>query len=308
MGTNRLLHILAVLSFLGPAVPLPALEVPFLAGRVNDLAGLLDEASREQLEQRLAQIEQSTGAQVVVLTIPSLEGEDLEDYAHRVASTWQLGQKGKDNGVLFLIAKGERKMRLEVGYGLESVLPDALARRILDQLVKPAFRAGDFAGGISAGVEAVARAIQGESVPKPAATGPSQDRSMGTKLPFFVVFFTIFILVIGSFSLHALLSTGCQSWVLYLFLLPFWAAFPMALHPLVGIATGLGWLILFPLLKVLLGKTAAGSSMRKALAPLMATAPRRRTWSGGGFAGGFSGGGFSGGGGSFGGGGASSSW
>lgn len=293
------------------ACSLFALEVPYLSGRVNDLAGLLDDATRERLEQKLANLEQATGAQVVILTIPSLEGESLEEFSHRVASTWQLGQKGKDNGVLFMIAKNDRKMRLEVGYGLESVLPDATCRRILDNLVRPRFRAGDFAGGIEAGVEAVARVIQGQALPEEAQKSPKERA--GGELGFLgtLLFLGIFLLVVGIFSLLALFSSGCQSWFLYLFLLPFWAAFPGVIHPYVGLFTGAGWLVLFPILKGLLFKTPWGSAFRKAHPDLVRMATSRSRggfWSGGGFSGGFSGGGFSGGGGSFGGGGASSSW
>lgn len=279
-----------------------ALEVPYLSGRVNDLAGLLDEATRERLEQKLARLEQATGAQVVVLIIPSLEGESLEEFSHRVASTWQLGQKGKDNGVLFLIAINDRKMRLEVGYGLEAVLPDATCRRILDNLVRPRFRAGDFGGGVEAGVEALAKALQGQALPEEAQKSPK--RGGGGELGFFgtLLFLGVFLIVVGMFSLLALFGSGCQSWFLYLFLLPFWTAFPMALHPTVGLFTGLSWLVLFPILKGVLSKTPWGKAFRKAHPGLvrMAASPSR-----GGF---WSGGGFSGGGGSFGGGGASSSW
>ncbi|MGC8916385.1 MAG: TPM domain-containing protein [Thermoanaerobaculum sp.] len=290
-----------------------ALEVPYLSGRVNDLAGLLDEATRQKLEERLKSLEQATGAQVVVLTIPSLDGESLEEYSHRVASTWKLGQKGKDNGVLFLIAKADRKMRLEVGYGLEGVLPDATCRRILDNLVRPRFRAGDFAGGIEAGVDAVAKAISGQAVAAepPAAKGPGPlEKVLGLCLGFLV-----FTVVVGLFSLQALGSSGCQSWILYFFLIPFWTAFPMAFHPFLGIATGLGWILLFPVGKWLLHRTPKGKKLLSH-SWLFSGGPSGRSsrggfWSGGfgGFSGGsFSGGGFSGGGGSFGGGGASSSW
>lgn len=297
----------AWLGLLLVACAASALEVPYLSGRVNDLAGLLDEATRERLEQKLARLEQATGAQVAILIIPSLEGESLEDFSHRVASTWQLGQKGKDDGVLFLIAKNDRKMRLEVGYGLEATLTDATSRRILDNLVRPRFRAGDFAGGIEAGIEAVARVIQGQALPEEAQKSPRKGTGGELGILGMVFFLGIFLFVVGTFSLLALFSSGCQSWFLYLFLLPFWTAFPMALHPTVGVFTGLGWLVLFPILKGVLFKTPWGSAFRQAHPGLVRMATSRSRggfWSGGGF----SGGGFSGGGGSFGGGGASSSW
>jgi uncharacterized protein len=289
-------------------------EVPFLAGRVNDLADLLDEAAESQLEARLAELEETLGVQMVVLTIPSLEGENLEEFSHRVASTWQLGHRGQDNGVLFLVAKNDRKMRLEVGYGLEPLLPDAVCRRILDQIVRPRFRAGQFAAGIQEGVEAVAKVLQKEPLPEPA---PSAKGKEAPGLVFYFLFFGIFLLVVGTFSLLALGGSGCQSWFLYLFLVPFWTFFPAVLHPGVGAVTGLGWLLLFPLLKWVLFKTAWGQELRQRHKGLFSAGiSHRRRGSGGlggffsgGFGGGgFSGGGFSGGGGSFGGGGASSSW
>jgi len=308
MGVARSLASILVLCLASLAA---ALEVPYLAGRVNDLAGLLSDLERERLEAKLAKLEQATGAQVVVLIIPSLEGENLEEFTHRVASTWKLGQKGKDNGVLFLIARNDRKMRLEVGYGLEAVLPDAACRRILDNLVRPHFRAGDFARGIEAGLDAVGQAIQGQPLPEPG----EEERSPGTNPPWWAALLggAIFLLVVGLFSLLALFGSGCQSWFLYLFLAPFWFMVPAALvHPFAGLGTGAGWLVLFPVLKLLLTRTPWGQAFRRAhpeLVRFASSGPRRSGGFWGGFSGGrFSGGGFSGGGGSFGGGGASSGW
>jgi uncharacterized protein len=142
-----------------------ALEPPPLEGRVNDLAGLLDDAARERIEQQLAQLEQDTGAQVAVLTVPSLEGGSLEDLSLRVVEAWRLGREGVDDGALLVVAVGERQLRLEVGYGLEGVLPDAIARRIVDGVIVPRLQQGDFAGGIEAGLASVAARIRGESDP-----------------------------------------------------------------------------------------------------------------------------------------------
>ncbi|PYM56963.1 MAG: methanol dehydrogenase, partial [Candidatus Rokuibacteriota bacterium] len=148
-----------VLGSLGTVAP--ALDVPYLAGRVNDLARVLSPAARDRLEAKLRDLEQRTGAQVAVLVIPSLEGESLEAYSVRVAQTWKLGRKGVDDGVLFLVAKNDRKMRIEVGYGLEPRLTDALSRQILDDQVRPRFRNNDFDGGIEAGVDAIGAVIEG---------------------------------------------------------------------------------------------------------------------------------------------------
>jgi uncharacterized membrane protein YgcG len=180
------------------ALTLLALEVPFLAGRVNDLAGMIGATDEARIEERLQALEEETGAQVVVLTIPSLEGENLEDYSLRVAEQWQLGQAEADNGVLLLIARDDRKMRLEVGYGLEGTLPDALCRRVLDDVLRPRFQQGDFTGGIEAGTEAVAGLIRGDVSVLPAA-GSGGDAA----LPSWPVRLGIGAFVFGILSLFA---------------------------------------------------------------------------------------------------------
>jgi len=121
-----------------------ALDVPRLTGRVNDYADLLSSDAEIRIEQKLAMLEKDTGAQVAVLTIQSLEAESLEEYSLRVAETWALGRGDQDDGALLLIARNDRKMRLEVGYGLEPTLTDIMSKRILDQVLRPRFRAGDF--------------------------------------------------------------------------------------------------------------------------------------------------------------------
>jgi uncharacterized protein len=149
--------------------PAAALEVPYLSGRVVDLAELIPPATEQELGTRLETLERETGAQVVVLTIPTLEDEPLEDYAVRVAETWSLGREGVDDGVLLLVAQQERGLRLEVGYGLEAKLPDITGKRILDERVVPRFRDGDFPGGIAAGIAAVEIAVRGGDPLPPAA-------------------------------------------------------------------------------------------------------------------------------------------
>ncbi|MEW6337383.1 MAG: TPM domain-containing protein [Acidobacteriota bacterium] len=298
------------------AATVSAKEVPFLSGRVNDLAGLLDANQRERVEARLAALEQATGAQVAVLTVDSLEGEVLEDYTMRVVETWKLGRQGHDDGVLFLVAVSDRKMRLEVGYGLEGTLTDALTRRILDNVVRPRFKAGDFGGGIEAGVESIAGTLQGQDVVP--AEAPAGAPAAPPPLAARIVGMVIFTLVVSAFSVIAVISSGCQSWFLYFFLMPFYLAFPSALlTPYVGLPIFAAWLIGFPILKFWLGRTPAGKAFVKAhpsLATFVASAARSssgRGWSsGGGWSSGSSSSGssFSGGGGSFGGGGSSSSW
>lgn len=138
-----------------------ALDVPYLSGRVNDDAHLLDAPSASALELKLKNYEMRTGRQFAVLTIPSLEGEGLEDFSLRVARTWRLGRAGIDDGVLLLIAKDDRKVRIEVGYGLEGVLTDAQCGRIIRDAIVPRFRGGDFAGGVTDGVGAVLAVLGG---------------------------------------------------------------------------------------------------------------------------------------------------
>lgn len=139
-----------------------ALEVPKLSGYVNDLADVISPGTELKIESFLRGFEKSDSTQIVILTIASLQGESLEEYSLRVAESWKIGQKGKDNGALLLIAKQERKMRIEVGYGLEGKLTDLLAGRIIDNEIKPLFQAGDFDGGVIAGVMAMAEAVRGE--------------------------------------------------------------------------------------------------------------------------------------------------
>jgi uncharacterized protein len=143
-----------------------ALDVPALRGRVNDYAGLLPSARAQALEQRLAQFENETGHQIAVLTIPSLEGEDIEGFGIRVAENWKIGKKGFDNGAILVIAPKDKQLRIEVGYGLEGVLPDAIASRIIREVIVPRFQGGDFPGGVEAGVDAMMKVTRGEALPE----------------------------------------------------------------------------------------------------------------------------------------------
>jgi uncharacterized protein len=142
-----------------------ALEVPPLRGRINDYAGMIQPDKARELESRLADFERDTGHQIAVLTIPSLAGDALEDFSIRVAEAWKIGQKGFDNGAILLIARDDHKLRIEVGYGLEGVLPDAIANRIINEVIVPRFRAGDYSGGIEAGIDAAMKVTRGENLP-----------------------------------------------------------------------------------------------------------------------------------------------
>lgn len=302
------LGVLAIGAVLAASVA-PAREVPFLSGRVNDTSGILSEGVRQGLEEKLAAYEKETGAQVAVLTIDSLEGEVLEDYSHRVATTWQLGRKGVDDGVLFLVAKNDRKMRLEVGYGLEGKLTDAQSRRILDNLVRPQFRAGSFDGGVQAGVDAVLGTLRGEDViPPEAPPGSSFKQLADVPWPMRLAFGGMFTLVIGMFSLVALFGKGCSGWFLYFFLMPFYLTFPMVFAgPVGGLVIFVAWVVGFPILKLMLSFSPWGK-LFMTRHPGLARFATSSGSSGRGWSSGGSSSGWSGGGGSFGGGGSSSSW
>jgi uncharacterized protein len=276
---------------------------------------MLSPEEEQRIEARLTALEETTGAQVVVLTVPSLEGENLEDYSLRVADQWRLGQAGKDNGALLFIARDDRKMRLEVGYGLEGTLTDALSRRVLDDVLQPRFRQGDFGGGIEAGSEAIAALIAGDPSVLPVAGSGSQAGQPPWPARIGIGLFVFGIL--GLFSNFGLFSKGGEGWFLYIFLLPFWTLFPGVLFGFrLGLTCAVVWIVGFPLLRILLWHTGLGKNLRKnsSWARNLERSARRRGGRGGGFSsggssrGGFSSGGFSGGGGSFGGGGASSGW
>ena len=164
---RRFLAALFLAGLLALALPALALEPPALTGRVNDLAGMMTPAARARVESVLADLERTDSTQVALLTVPTLAGDSLEEFSLRVAEKWRLGQKGRDNGALILVAKAERKMRIEVGYGLEGRLTDLLAGRIIDNVMSPRFKAGDFDGGFIAGATAVAQAVRGEFKAEP---------------------------------------------------------------------------------------------------------------------------------------------
>jgi uncharacterized protein len=289
--------------------PGAALDVPFLAGRVNDTAGMLSEAERERIEEKAAALEAATGAQLAVLTIASLEGEPIEAYALRVAEAWQLGRREHDDGVLLLVARDDRALRLEVGYGLEATLPDAVCRRIIDNVIVPRFRDGSFAAGIESGVDAVGAAIQGREV-VPAEAPPAGQTAPMLAWPGRLLFLGVFAVVVGTFSLVALFGSGCSSWFLFLFLIPFYATFPpVGLGVPIGLVPLVLWMVGFPLAKLWLARTDAGKAFIARHSGLAGMAAATRGSGRGGRSGGSrSGGGFSGGGGSFGGGGASGGW
>lgn len=303
MTLRKTRSLLAVGALALALTPLYALDVPFLSGRVVDTAGLLSPETAAEIEALLKQHEAETSNQVVVLTVPSLEGEILEEYSLKAAETWKLGQAGKDNGVLLLIAKNDRKLRIEVGYGLEGNLTDALCNRIIELEITPRFKQGDFDGGVRAGVDAILGAIAGTYTP--------DESSANFEMPppvvrIFVA--VIFFLVVGLFTVLGVLG-GKGTWFLYFFLLPFYAIFPLMFLGFPGNFYMLGaFVVLFPLLKLFFLKTSWGLALRSRMPDALQNDVKWNTSSSSGWSGGGSSGGFSGGGGSFGGGGSSGSW
>lgn len=282
---------LAALAAL-PALPAARAEVavPPLAARVTDLTGTLTPGQIQALETRLAAFEAKKGSQAAVLLVPTTRPEAIEQYAIRVAEAWRLGRAGVDDGVLLLVAKEDRALRIEVGYGLEGALPDATARRIVDEAIVPRLRAGDFYGGISAGVERIIGVIEGEPLPAPQPRqGPAADA--GALQTLFVA--GLVLAGIGGSLLRVLLGRLPAAGV-------------------VGAAmTALGWAILGTLIGGLIVGLVAfvltlGGGTGHRVAGGRGGRPGGWTGGGGGWSSG--GGGFRGGGGGFGGGGASGRW
>ena len=271
-----------------------ALDVPPLTGRIVDLVHLLPSDETASLSAELAEHERRTGNQIAVLTLPSLEGESLEEFSHRVSTTWKLGRKGTDNGVLLLVVPGERRIRIEVGYGLEGTLTDAKSSQIIRREIVPRFKSGDFPGGIAAGLKAIMGTIEG-TYALPAETG---DKS-GQNSPWESVLIAIVIGALVGGSLFGGQLKGMGGIISGL--LSFLIALPS------------GWK--FALLAAVLGMFAA--LIMVSLSAGMGPSGRRRHggWGYPGLGGGLGGGGgwsssdsFSGGGGDFGGGGASGRW
>lgn len=168
-----------------------AIDVPQLRGRVNDYAGVMQQTQVQNLESQLAQLERDTGHQVAVLTIPTLDGEDIEGFSIRVAENWKIGKKGYDNGAILVVAVKDRRLRLEVGYGLEGLVPDAIAKRVTADYIVPRFRQQDYAGGIVAGVRALDKILRQEPLPE-SERKMTRGSGSGMSLPLmFVITFAV---------------------------------------------------------------------------------------------------------------------
>lgn len=170
-------------------------EFPALTGRVVDEAGMLDQQTEAMLSQMSEAHEQASGEQVVVVTVPNLQGYPIEDYGYQLGRHWGIGQEGEDNGALLLISEEDRKVRIEVGYGLEGRLTDAQASTIINGIITPAFRQGDFAGGIRAGTAAMIQVLGGEPLaqPTPRSRAAAAERP---NAPLASVFFLIMMAVV----------------------------------------------------------------------------------------------------------------
>lgn len=272
---------LALYGLLSPAA-WAQVPVPPLKARVTDLTGTLDSSRRNALETRLADFERQKGVQIGVLLVPSVKPESIEQYGIRVAEAWKLGRKGVDDGLILLVAKNDREVRIEVGYGLEGVVPDAVAKRIIEEDIVPRFRNGDMAGGIEAGVGRLVAVISGEPLPPPALRASGSRASDGEQL-FPLLLAAVVVGAMLRAVLGRLMAAGASGGVAALV-----AGFMGA--SVLGIAgVGIG-VFLF----VLFGNSGVGGV---------------GGFGGRGGGGGWSsGGGFSGGGGGFGGGGASGRW
>ena len=185
--------LLAFFLILSPLVAL-AQSFPPLTGRVVDAANILSPEARTSIEVKLKAHEDKTSDQVVVATVPSLEGTSIEDYANRLFRTWQLGQKKNDNGALLLVAPNERKVRIEVGYGLEGALTDALSKVIITTAIAPQFQKGDFADGIDAGIDAILSILTGDAEvwQRRAEVREDPSSSIDTLITFLIIAFILF--------------------------------------------------------------------------------------------------------------------
>lgn len=191
----KMLALALLAGLMAPGTAAPEVGVPGLRARVTDLTDTLTRQQQSELEQRLASFEQRKGSQIAVLLIPTTQPETIEQYGIRVVDQWQLGRKAVDDGALILLAKEDRAVRIEVGRGLEGVIPDAIAKRVVEDIMIPHFRQDDFYGGISAGVEQLIRLVEGEPLPEPAWHG-HPTRRINTEGAFFSFFGSI---VVGHF-------------------------------------------------------------------------------------------------------------
>lgn len=295
---SALIFVLLIAALASPAVA-QIIPAPELKSRVTDLAGLLQPTQAAALEQKLAALEERKGSQVAILIVPTTGDEAIEPFALKVAEKWQLG-RGKvdgqpvDDGVLLLVATRDRKIRLEVGYGLEGAIPDAFAKRIISDQISPAFRQGDYAGGLDAAVTSVTALIDGEALPAPTQRQQSNSgQGEGKFVPIFIGFVVgmMGIGIAGRF-LGTLAGAGATAL----------AAFVLIGGGLFVFLSAVGTAILLSIFGGRARMKRVGRHTYRSGTPVIFPGGF-----GGGGGGGF-GGGFGGGGGGFGGGGASGGW
>jgi uncharacterized protein len=279
-----------------------ALEIPNLHERVTDLAGVLTPDQVTSLDAKLRDLETTDSTQVAVLIIPGLEGESLEDYSLRVVEAWKLGQKGRDNGALLFISMKDRKIRIEVGYGLEPTLTDARTNQIIRNDITPRFREGDFYGGVDAGITGIIQTVRGNYQPSPNSGSRTSRRKGGSLFNFIIVLlFPLFWILSSTGKWGGAIIGGGAGMLLPYTLL----AHSLPLLLIGGVVGGGLGMLLGTLIRAGAGSGQGRGGFGGPFIP-----------GGGGFGGfgsggggfGGGGGGFSGGGGSFGGGGSSGSW
>jgi uncharacterized protein len=289
--------------------------VPELWGqRVHDEAHVLQQATIDQLEKDLKAYEDSTSNQIAVLIVQSLDGDVLESYSIRVVEKWKLGQKGKDNGVLLLIAVDDHKMRIEVGKGLEGVLTDAQCSRIIRNEIAPSFRRSEFDQGVTAGIDGIIKSIGGEYT----ADDVSESTELSTSDR--ILFGGFIYLILGIFTLVSVFVQGGWGWGIYFFLMPFYALFGWI--PFGMFSAGLWVLLVYSTVMLIIRLIFHHSPWGKAFQKRWQEKSSKwgsgsggsSSWSGSSWSSGSdsswssSGSSFSGGGGSFGGGGSSGGW
>ncbi len=192
-------HFLAALLTFAALLGAARAEVPVppLKARVTDLTGTLNETQRGELEARIAAFEKRRGSQIAVLVLPTTKPEEIEQYSIRVAEAWKIGRKKVDDGLILVVAKDDRRLRIEVGYGLEGRIPDSMAKRVIDERITPRFRDGDFYGGIRDGVDQLMRLAEGEKLPPQAAANRGQ--SAPNSVFDFILPAIVFAVIAGTF-------------------------------------------------------------------------------------------------------------
>jgi uncharacterized protein len=277
--------------------------VPALSARVIDQTKTLTPEQLRMLDQKLREIEARKGSQVVILMVPTTKPEEIEQFAIRVADKWKIGRKKVDDGVLVLIAKNDRAVRIEAGYGLEGALTDALSKRIIDGAMIPRFKQQDFYGGISSGVDQIGRVIDGEILPTPAPNRQLVADQEGTLSSLSVLF--VIALVLGSFLRKILgRAVGASATGVAVAIIGWFIAGALLTALLGGVIAFIVTLLSGSLGGLTSGYYGAGGSAHSNAG----RSAGRGGFGGGSSGGGFGGGGFSGGGGGFGGGGASGRW